>query len=125
MAWGPEKRAGFALAALLSDDRELKRVAPALEPALREQLAKQLAEASVRRADAIAEWLALLRPELDEGALALPPRLRALLAPLAKPPLRGALAAGRPPARAHFTADRGLLDALLRIARWSARSDAR
>jgi hypothetical protein len=123
MAWGPEKRAGFALAALLSDDRELTGVAPALEPSLRAQLAQQLAEASVRRADAIAQWLALLRPELGASALALPPRLRGLLAPLTKAPLRGALAAGRPAVRAHFTADSSLLDALLRIARWSARGE--
>jgi len=125
MAWAPEKRAGFALAALLSDDRELKLAGPALEPALREALAQQLAQAGARRTDAIAEWLALLRPELDESALGLPPRARALLAPLAKPSLRRALATGRPPARPHFTADRSLLDALLRIARWNARGERR
>jgi hypothetical protein len=122
MAWGPEKCAGFALAALLSDDRELNLAGPALEPAQRAELARQLAHAGARRAEAIADWLALLRPELGESALALPPRARALLAPQAKPELRRALLASRPPARAHFAPDRPLLDALLRIARWHARS---
>jgi hypothetical protein len=124
MAWGPEKCAGFALAALLSDDRELNLTGPALEPALRAELERQLAQASARRAEAIADWLALLRPEPGESALALPPRARALLAPLAKPELRRALLAGQPPARAHFAPDRALLDALLRIARWHGRATA-
>lgn len=122
MAWGPEKCAGFALAALLSDDRELNLAGPALEPAPRSQLGQQLAQAGTRRTEAIAEWLALLRPELDESALALPARARALLAPLARPQLRRALLAACPPARAHFAPDRPLLDALLRIARWHSRS---
>ena len=51
--------------------------------------------------------------------------MRALLAPLADPPLRRALLAGRPPTRAHFAADRELLAALLRTARASARGGAR
>jgi hypothetical protein len=125
MAWGPEKRAGFALAALLSDDRELKAAGPALEPELRQSLASELANASARRAEAIAGWLALLRPELDETALGLPPRARALLAPLAKPPLRQALLAGGTAPQPHYSADRALLAALLRIARKMARGSAR
>lgn len=142
MAWGPEKRAGFALAALLCDDRELKAAGPALEPELRQSLARELADglargsaqvddlvargparvhASTRRAEAIAGWLALLRPELDETALTLPQRVRALLAPLAKPPLRHALLVGGTAPRPHYSADRELLAALLRIARKTAR----
>lgn len=124
MAWGPDKRAGFALAALLSDDRELKLAGPGLERGLREVLVRELEQVGSRRAEAIAEWLALLRPALDERALSLPARARALLAPLAAPPLRRALAAGRPPARAQFTADRALIEALLRIARCCARTEA-
>jgi hypothetical protein len=126
MTWEPEKRAGFALAALLGDDGELLAAGPALAPELRQRLLDELSAARARKGDAIAAWLELLRPELGAAAHALPARARALLAPLCKPPLRQALlAAGTvPAARPGYAADRELLATLLRIARFAARGGA-
>ena len=124
MVWGPEKRAGFAVAALLGDDRALKATGPALEPELRERLTADLAGVGDRKAEAIARWLTVLRPALDDTALTLPPRVRALLAPLSRSQLKQALLGGAPAQRSHYRADQELIAVLLRIARKTARGRA-
>ncbi len=116
MAWQPEKAAGFALAALLAGDRELKRVAGALTPEQHTALAQLLAFEHDKEASVLA-LLRILKPELNERASALPARIRVLLARSAKAGLRRKLLRDTEPTRPHFNADQALLHALSRIAR--------
>jgi hypothetical protein len=129
--WSSAKEAGFALAAWLADDRDLVHVQAALDPA---QLAAQRAhaastnapapanavpgtDAARHKAETVQRLLRVLRPPLDERALALPPRARTLLSRLAAPALRKRLLEGSAPARAHYQADEELLALLLRAVR--------
>jgi hypothetical protein len=119
MAWSSAKQAGFMLAALLADDRELHHVAHAIEPAQH----AALLDAPDRHADKaqlVRTLLASLRPALDERALRFSPRVRSLLARLAGAALRKQLLTGTTPARAHYRADEELLAVLLRAARRAA-----
>jgi hypothetical protein len=149
MAWESDMNAGFALAALLADDRELAHVEEALGPALRAQLASpaqgslapgparldsSLAPGPARldsslargpaRFDSERDVRALLRvlyPDLDGGAaLSLPPRMRALVARLVPTAQRRVLREERLESRADFDLDDELLRLLLRIARRGA-----
>lgn len=121
MAWGPEKCAGFALAALVADDRSLTAVADALTSEQREHLVAQLPQgARDQVAPQIARLLRELKPLLDERALALPVRMRRLVANHATPALRAQLLMDGAPTRDGFSADEGLAAALLRIARRTA-----
>jgi hypothetical protein len=121
-------KAGFALAALLLDDRALAQVETALPP---EQLPALRAELALTGGHdrGVADLLRVLQPELTlEGARQLPPRMRALLARLLPPSVRKALLAdtpasfgmradSRPSPRPDFVLDQHLLRALVRLAR--------
>jgi len=123
MAWGPDTVAGFTLAALLSDDRDLAYVSDAVAPdlvrAVHARLDGMLArpDSSQNREDGVRALLAVLRPELDASALSLPARVHGLLARLAAPKLQKLLRADSAPTRADFNLDEDLLSALARIAR--------
>jgi hypothetical protein len=117
MPWGPDMAAGFALAALLSDDRELGHVASALDahalPALRERLVVAGTHEPAMRA-----LLGVLRPELRVSAVrALPPRMRGLLARLLPAPERKLISSEARASRADFSLDEPLLAVLMRMAR--------
>jgi hypothetical protein len=122
--------AGFALAALLADDRELACVEGALSetelPALRAQLTMALraAETPRNRESGLRALLTVLRPEL-EGSLALhfSPRMRALVARLV-PRDQRKLLLSEIATRADFNLDEELLRALARIARSTAAEQA-
>lgn len=119
MAWSSEKEAGFALAALLADDRDLADVASTLSAQQHTALASQLALDGDRSA-AVRRWLAVLKPPLDERSLQLSARLRAALARLAPPAVRKQLLEGASMAAARrpsYVSDDALLTLLLRLAR--------
>ena len=124
MVWGTEKRAGFILAALLSDDRALIAAGPALPPLVADSLRSQLATGQLSSRDGkartIGQWLLLLRPELNEASLDLPARMRSLLARGARSPLRAQLLAFAQPTRPDFSLEASLADAMLRISRHAA-----
>jgi len=86
-------KAGFALAALLLDDRALALVAPALPSELVPALSAELCE-SRGQDDGVAALLRVLQPELTAGGVnQLPPRMRSLLARLLPASARKALLA--------------------------------
>jgi hypothetical protein len=122
MAWSASKEAGFMLAALLAEDRELLHVAPALEPACAERLCA-LRTTDTDRLRMVRALLERLRPPLDARALQLPPRARALLARVAPGELRKQLLRDSKPTRAHFSADEELIAMLVRVARKQAGSE--
>jgi hypothetical protein len=128
MEWGREKQAGFLLAALLAEDQDLSLVGPSLGDEVRAMLQSTRAagDAAAREAEArsIAEWLRLLRPELDASAVRLPARIRSVLAPIGKGPLKAQLRADGRPVRADFSPEAGLLATLMRIARHAARKES-
>lgn len=113
-------KAGFALAALLLDDRALAQVAPALPP---EQLSALRAELSTRSQEGgqeggVAALLRVLQPELTlAGVNQLPPRMRGLLARLLPPSARQGLLADAPAPRPNFVLEEQLLRVLVRLAR--------
>jgi hypothetical protein len=121
-------KAGFALAALLLDDRALARVEPALPPELLPALKAELALTGGPDRG-VADLLRVLQPELTlEGVRQLPPRMRALLVRLLPPSARkplladvpasfGARADPRASTRPDFVLDEHLLRALVRLAR--------
>lgn len=115
MAWSSEKQAGFALAALLFEDRALDSVAAAIPEREHAAIAQRL-RASSDTKHVVRTLLASVRPGLGEAALALSPRARGLLARLCPPALRGRMAQGAPQARAHFSLDEALFAVLLRAA---------
>jgi hypothetical protein len=119
--WSSAKQAGFMLAALLADDRELNQVAPAIEPAQHAALLQTPGRHGDKK-QLVRTLLVSLRPGLDARALAFSPRVRSLLARLAGPVLRKQLLAGTTPVRPDYRADEELLAVLLRVAR-GARSD--
>jgi hypothetical protein len=124
MVWGPDMAAGFALAALLSDDRDLAQVEVALPPELLPELRAELALAHSREL-AVRALLRVLRPELDARAvLSLPSRMRALIARRLPRSQRQAVHEGTLASRAGFDADEDLLQATLRIARGVARLES-
>jgi hypothetical protein len=107
-----KKLAGFALAALLADDRALEHVERALPPGLSAAVRAQLALAVPDKALVVAQLLGRTRPALP-SLPPLPPRAVALLAPRLPQRPRSALA----PAYAGYVPPPGLLPLLLRIAR--------
>jgi hypothetical protein len=127
-------KAGFALAALLLDDRDLHEVEgalPATPPDLAAELALLCAHAVPRASTArdrehgLGSLLRALRPELTvAGALSLPPRARALIARFYPAHARKALCTETPPLRAEFVADEELLRALARLSRSAAEAEA-
>lgn len=117
--WSPAKQAGFALAALVCDDRELTHAAAALGGSTPAEVRAWLLPSDVQgqRAQRIARILSLLRPALSHLPTHLPPRALALLAPkLPRPLAREALCAA-PRAEPGYEAPSDLLPRLLRIAR--------
>ncbi len=113
-------KAGFALAALLLDDRALAQVAPALAPELLSTLRAELTQTSGQDGG-VATLLRVLQPELTlAGVSQLPPRMRSLVARLLPPSARKALLADAPSARPDFALDEQLLRVLGRLARRSA-----
>jgi len=79
--WSPHKRAGFALAALLNDDRSLSRVRAHVaeaEAARAETLLDPRSEPDKTRL--VTHLLSLVRPALTQLPKALPVRLTAVLA---------------------------------------------
>jgi hypothetical protein len=120
--------AGFALAALLLDDRALAQVESALPPELLPALRAELARTDGHDRG-VADLLRILQPELTlDGLRPLPPRFHALLARLLPPSARKALLADapassgtradrRPSTRPDFVVDEHLLRALVRLAR--------
>lgn len=124
MSWQPEKQAGFLLAALLAEDRDLAAASPALLPQARDELSATVADSQLSsreaKAHTIAAWLRLLRPDLDASALSLPSRMRCVLARAAKAPLKGQLLSGSQPVRADFWLEPQLASAISRIAHHTA-----
>lgn len=116
MAWNAAKEAGFMLAALLAEDRELQHVAPGIEPA-RLMALRAAQPGETDKARMVRALLAKLRPPLDARALDLPVRARALLARVAPPELRKQLLRDSKAARAHYSADEELVALLVRVAR--------
>jgi hypothetical protein len=115
--------AGFALAALLSDDRDLAHVESAVPehalPALQAQLGL-----AAERESGVRALLSVLRPELQARSVEpFSPRMRGLLARLLPAPARRPLLADAPASRADFNVDEDLLAALTRIARCSAKRE--
>jgi hypothetical protein len=109
---------GFALAALLANDRSLQQVERALCDESAAQLRNRLAVlAAGERAQLVAQLLERVRPPLVELDRALPARLIALLA--ARLPRRSAALQqpARSSARAGFVLSPALLPLLLRLAR--------
>lgn len=122
MAWGSDMCAGFALAALLADDRELAHVAGAVPDTLLPALRAQLGQASEREVRAL---LRVLRPDLDhEVAQRLPARMRALLARRLPSAERQKLREGARESRPDFDLDDELQQLLLRIARRPSASES-
>lgn len=81
-AWSSHKRAGFALAALLADDRELTQVRGRLpDPELTALRAQLDRAAQPSRSLLIAELISAVRPPLGRASLSLPLSLVLLLAP--------------------------------------------
>jgi hypothetical protein len=118
------KRAGFALAAVLANDRALLAVRSQLEP---HQLAPIAALCARDDKPAlIASLLHAVRPQLSDTAHlqeALPPRLCAMLAQKLPRAAARALSASAPLARPSFAPAADLLPRLLRIARRSIASE--
>ena len=118
MEWGSAKTAGFALAALLADDRELTAVARQLSPelcALLTERMTQIPAESREKARVLRELVAALRPPPELSAL--PLRARALLAPHLPRELGRMYVQGAPQARAGYEVDQGLLGELERLSR--------
>jgi hypothetical protein len=115
------KEAGFALAALLFDDRGLTHVRAALtaelERAARTRLTPREPGSASDKAALIAELLSAVRPALTSLPRSVPPRLSALLASKLPRALGRELVAAIPPAGPDFTPAPELLPRLLRIAR--------
>lgn len=107
-----EKLAGFALAALLADDRALQHVERAIPPSLAAEARAQLALMGTRKERVVAQLLERVRPAL-RSLPPLPPRAAALLAARLPHRPRGTLA----PAYAGYVPPADLLPLLLRIAR--------
>ena len=116
-----EKLAGFALAALLADDRALEHVERAIPPALATAVRAQLSRSGPNQGRVIAQLLERTRPALH-ALPPLPPRAAALLAPRLSQRPASALA----PAYPGYAPPPDLLPLLLRIARaeQAARSGA-
>lgn len=118
--WSPEKRAGFALAALLADDRELGQVSRGVSPAVIEHTRTLLELPSVRdKSRLVAHLLSLVRPPLTEVGDALPVRLTVAIVGKLPRTLARTVAATAPLVRAGFQVEPDLLPRLLRIARRS------
>lgn len=118
--WSPEKRAGFALAALLADDRELGHVSRAVSPAVIEHTRTLFEQHSVRdKTPLIAHLLSLVRPPLTAVDRALPVRLSVAIVGKLPRTLARTLIAAAPLTRAGFQVEPDLLPRLLRIARRS------
>ena len=111
--------AGFALAALLADDRELAQVQGRLEPEHLARIRTLTASPQLTRPVLIAQLLAHLRPRLSELAPTLPVRLRALLAAQLPHEERRDVLLGAPLARPGFEPEPELVSRLVRIARFS------
>lgn len=110
-------KAGFALAALLLDDRALALVEPALPPELLPELRAELAR-TTGSDRGVAERLRVLRPELTyEGVRQLSPMMRAHLARLLPSSARKTLLADVPASRPGFVLEEPLSRTLVRLAR--------
>ena len=117
--FGPEKAAGFALAAVLAGDRDLARVHGHLEPHDHARIRALAESPQLAKPVLIEQLLAHLHPRLAELSPQLPVRLRALLAAqLPRAEGRNVLASA-PRARAGFEPERQLVARLIRIARFS------
>ncbi len=125
--WSAAKEAGFALAALLCDDRALAHSAPALPAEVAARARARLLPSDSTRAPAglIAELLTEVRPPLTSWPRGLPPRLGALLASKLPRPLARELVAAAPHARGDYAPPADLLPLLFRIARSARATDAR
>lgn len=120
-------KAGFTLAALLLDDRDLAQVERALPSGSAAGFEAELAWLLGSRADSPASTardrgvnalLRVLRPELTvAGAGQLPSRAQALIARLFPASARQALAERAPSPRPDFVLDEELLRVLVRMAR--------
>jgi len=124
--WSHAKRAGFALAALLADDRELLHVAPAISPDMAREARALFEQPSLRdKTRLVAHLLSFVRPPLTALADQLPARLGAAIANKLPRSLARTLLAEAPLARPGFQLAPDLLPRLLRIARRSIDVEAR
>ena len=114
------KDAGFALAAVLADDRELARIEGHVESGVHARIRALATSPQLAKPVLIAQLLALLRPPLAVLSPLLPVRLRALLAPQLPRSEGRSVLAGAPLTRAGFEPERELLARLARIARFSS-----
>jgi len=115
MALTADQQAGFALAALLANDRSLSEVEDTLDPSTLAALRARLAP-DEPRARQLARLLECVRPPLLSLA-GLSPRMVALLAPRLPRTLARAYAAHAGAARPGFSPPADLFALLLRIAR--------
>jgi hypothetical protein len=124
--WSHSKRAGFALAALLADDRELGHVASAISPDLGREASVLLEQPSLRdKTRLVAHLLSFVRPPLTRLAVDLPTRLGAAIASKLPHALARSVIAAAPLARPGFQLEPDLLPRLLRIARRSIDGEAK
>jgi hypothetical protein len=105
---------GFALAALLANDRELARVRGAISPALASEVVARLTGDKTKL---LRELLERVRPPLDLPPERLSPRAASLLSPHMARRTRADGATFRP----GYVAPEGLVPVLLRLARASSR----
>jgi hypothetical protein len=118
--WSPEKRAGFALAALLADDRELGHVSRTVSPAVIEHTRALFELPSVRdKTRLVAHLLSLVRPPLTAVDSALPVRLAVAIVGKLPRTVARTLISAAPRLRTGFQVEPDLLPRLLRIARRS------
>jgi len=124
--WSHSKRAGFALAALLADDRELRHVVSAISPDLARATRALFEQPSLRdKTRLVAHLLSLVRPPLTRLPRELPARVAAAIAGKLPRSLARSVVAGAPLARAGFQLAPDLLPRLLRIARRSIDGEAK
>jgi hypothetical protein len=118
MEWSSTNKAGFVLAALLCDDRELAAVehhtSPELLAGLRAE-SEKISQNPGAKAQALRDLIARMRPAPDPRRL--PVRARALLAPHLPRELGCMYVEGAPQARPGYEVDAALVSELERLAR--------
>lgn len=126
MTWSREKTAGFALAALLSGDRDLSRSEVGLCEGARREVRARLAQIpranGAEKTESVRALAALVKPPL-RGTFELPERARALLARVVPRELGKSWLERAPLVRSDYQVEPGLVRALERVARWVERRD--
>jgi hypothetical protein len=110
-----DKQAGFALAAMLADDRKFEQVRPFVDASFVSSDAAP--SAPVDRRSRIAALLRDLRPALTERSAGLPARLAVLIAPQLPRSVAACVLRDAPAQRSGFMPAPTLVRCLARIAR--------